>query len=164
MERGGRMVDRHIQNAAQTPILPVFARDGDARIDQSVSGEAPERADNCGIDEGDLGEQVLPADLDLRGLGIAIARWTALHDIGDEHTAAVETDAAELFAENAAGAADKGPPLPVLFGPGTLSDEHDASIRCPLARHSLPPAAGERAEPARADLAVNLLQGFLGVR
>jgi len=164
MESGGGMIDGEVENAAHAPGVAMLASDGEPGVDESLGGETAEGADDFGVDECDLGEEMVAAGIDFGGLGIAVSGGPALDDIGDEDVSAVDADLLELLGEEAAGGADEGASLAVLVAARGLADEDDVGGGCALAGDGAGAALREGAEPAGADLGVDLLQCVSGVR
>ena len=81
-----------------------------------------------GIDGGKLAVQITVAGGNFVGLGVAVARRTALDDVRDEHLFAVQPDRGEHLLQQFAGGTDKRPPLLVLVEPRPLANEHDAAL------------------------------------
>jgi len=164
VEGGGGMIDGEIEDAADAPGLAVLASDGEPGVDEGLGGEAAEGADDLGVDECDLREEMVAAGFDLGGLGIAVSGGPALDDIGDEDVSAVDADLPEVLGEEAAGGADEGAALAVLVAARGLADEDDVGGGCAFSGHGASAALGEGAEPAGADLGVDLLECVFGFR
>ena len=64
-----------------------------------------------------------------RLVGIAIARGTALEDVGDVHLRALHPDLTKQGVEQLAGCPDEGLALKVLVLTGRLPHEHEAGLR-----------------------------------
>ena len=76
--------------------------------------EPPERHHDRGIEDLELAPEVRRARRDLIGLGVAVARRAALHDVRDEHLLAAPAERREELHEEIAGPPDERPALLVL--------------------------------------------------
>jgi hypothetical protein len=164
VEGGGGMIDGKVKDAAHAPGLAVLASDREPGVDERLGGETAEGADDFGIDERDLGEEMVAAGFDFGWLGIAVSGGPALDDIGDEDVSAVDADLPEVLGEETAGGADEGASLAILVAAGGLANEHNVGGACTLAGNGARAALREGAEAAGADLGVDLLECVFGVR
>jgi predicted short-subunit dehydrogenase-like oxidoreductase (DUF2520 family) len=95
---------------------------------QQLRGEIAERADHARLDQLDLLVQVGLAGVDLVRQRVAVARRTALEDVGDEHVAPLQADLAQQLVEQLAGPPHERQPLEVLLLTGGLPDEHQVGV------------------------------------
>ena len=75
-----------------------------------------QQEDDIGLEQVDLLVEEVAARLDLDGFGIAVARRTALHDVGDVDISPVEPDRLEQACEQPACCADERFALAILGG------------------------------------------------
>src|SRR5204862_5074286 len=118
VERGRRVVDRVEENAAAAErrllFLPVDPRDSRRLAREQFRGEVAERRDDARADQLDLVPQVGFARLDLLGLRITVAGWTAFEDVRDVDVGARQPDRCQELIEQLAGRADERDALLVL--------------------------------------------------
>ena len=86
----------------------------------------------------------------LRGQGIAIARRTALDDVGDVHVVAREPDRGDELVQQLARWSNKRPSLLVFVVARTLSNEHDLGVWGPFTGNHLGAVVSKPACLARA--------------
>src|SRR3954454_9220707 len=118
------------------------------RVEQQLRGEVPERDHHARLQEAELPLEVRTAGFDLVGLRVAVARRPALDDVGDVHIVARQPNALDEAREELPGPADERDALLVLFGTGTLADEHEVGVGIAHAEHHLGPRLRERAARA----------------
>ncbi len=80
-------------------------------------------------DQLDLPRQKRAARLDLLRRGVAVARWTPIHDIRDVDILGIKRDRPQHTVQKLAGAAHEGLALQVLVAARRFADEHDAGLR-----------------------------------
>ena len=97
-------------------------RDRIERPQQRPCREGTERDDHLRLDDVDLLKQKRLARLDFVLLGIAVARRTALDDVGDINVLALEIDRFDDLRQQLTGTPDERNALNVFVAPGRFAD------------------------------------------
>jgi len=121
-------------------------------------GDAPQGHDDRGVDDGNLCLKVWETRLNLFKGGGPVPRGSALHHIGDVHLFSLDAHRKEDFREELPCFSDKGAPGTVFVLPRGLADEHDKSVRVPLAENRLGPVFGQGAKGTPLNLLSDLLE------
>src|SRR6266508_1217354 len=137
--------------AARLARLAVDARDRFAR-EELPHRVTSERHDDARLQHLEVALQPDVARGDLLRQRVAVLRRPVADDVGDEHLAAVQTDAGEELVEQLPRGAHERPSLLVLVIAGRLTEEEDPRFGTAFARNGLTSAAMERARGARAYL------------
>ena len=128
IQRRGRVIDRDVAHAILDDQLTVQPRDGVVTREEPRQRVAAEHQDDLRMDQAQLLLEIGRACLRFGGLWVAIARWPALEDIGDEDVPARQADAAQQLVEQLSGRAHEGLALLVLVLARCLADDHDGGV------------------------------------
>ena len=152
MERRRRVKDREDDEPVRgLAWLAVDPRDG--LPDEELSHRmAAQRDDDPRSKDLEMPAKPDIASRDLIGKWIAVLRRPVPHDVGDEHLAAVETDAGQQLVEELAGGADERLSLDIFVVSGRLAEEKDPRLSGTLAGHGLAGASVEGTRHACANL------------
>ncbi len=93
------------------------------------------------------------------GLGYAILRRPALHDVGDVHLLAAQSHGGNHVVEQLSGFAYERHALRIFVCAGTLAYEHEPGIRIAIPKNDLVPPRCERTPGTVPDIFANQLQG-----
>src|SRR5215469_10406730 len=120
-------------------VVPAAAQLGHGRIDgeQRLGSHSAEGHDGLGLDNLDLPKQVWRAGFAFFALGSAIARWTALDDVGDINVFAAQSHRLDHVIQQLSGATDEWLALNVFVGTGSFTDEHQIGTRIAYAKDNL---------------------------
>ena len=127
---------------------PAELRDALLGVEQQLRREVPERDDHARLDQRELAVEPRRAGLDLVGLGVAVAGRAALHDVGDVHVVAGETDPLDELRQQLSGASHERLSLEVLLLAGAFTDEQEVGIGPADAEHHLRTPGRELAQLA----------------
>lgn len=126
-----------------------------------LCGRVAQGDDEQRSDEPDLGHEPIRAGVDLASRRHTVVRRTTLDDVGDEHVVAVDLHRIQDFGKFLACLAHERTPRPVLRLTGALPDEHEVSLRMPLAEHHVRARVRQRALLANARILGQPLQAQL---
>ncbi len=116
--------------------------------------------DDAGPDELDLADEIGRAGLHLVAVGHAVVRRPALDHVRDVDLVLAEGHGGDDLAQELAGPADEGPALQRLRpGPGPSPMNISSADRLPSPGTALVRSLWRTAEPADADLVVDLREG-----
>src|SRR5215469_7006535 len=147
-------------------VVPAAAQLGHGRIDgeQRLGSHSAEGHDCLGLDDLDLAKQVGRAGFAFFALGGAIARGTALDDVGDVNVLAAESHRLDHVIQQLSGATDEWLALYVFVGTGSFADEHQISARIANAKDNLFAALFmQRTAGAIAEVFPDKAQGGAGI-
>jgi hypothetical protein len=152
-----RVIHRIVDHATDLAWLTVNT--GDARFWKGPRHrEAPQCHHQLGLDQLDLPVQVRLAGFDLLGQRVAIARRTALDDVGDKDLRAFQANTLEQFIEKVACRPHEREALLILVEARGLTDEHDLCIRRAHTGHRLGPSPVQEAPRTPGNLRRQRLQ------
>ncbi len=155
-------------NAGKLVHLPAQLADGRLAAEQAVRREPAQSENELRLQQGHLALEPGRALGHFFGLGVAVARRTALEHIGDVNRAlgvvgaAVQTDGLQHGVEQLPRGADKGLALAVFFGAGRLADDHPTGLRGAAAEYGLVSAAAEFAGAAGLSAGLQLVPVHAG--
>ena len=137
MQSSCRVVDRKHRDIVRERVrLAVRVRDRDRR-EEVPERMAPERDDDLRLDDGDLHLEPGHALGFFLRRGVAIARRSKLHDVGNVDFLPLQTDGIQEFIQKLARGTDEGPTeLIFLFSRG-LANEHDLCLGVPLSEYGI---------------------------
>src|SRR5882762_10170838 len=108
--------------------------------EQRLGGGGAEGHDHLGFDHCDLPHQKRRAGCTLLALGLAIARWAALHDVRDVDLLALDPHGFDHVVEQLPGAPHEGFALFVFVGARPLAHEHQLGLRITYPEYDLLPS------------------------
>ncbi len=120
---------------------------GDSRriATEQLGGEVAERADHLRLDQPHLFEEVGLAGLDLKGWGSRLPGGRLFSTLAMKTSSRESPISSSIWLSSWPARPTKGKPLPVLFGPGRLADEHQVGVGVAGAENGLGPRLVQRA-------------------
>ena len=97
--------------------------------EQVLGGGRAQGHDDLGADDANLAQQERRAGIALVALGRAVARRTALHDVGDVNLFALQAHGGDHVVEQLSGAPDERQALRVFVCARPFADEHQLGVR-----------------------------------
>src|SRR3974390_731085 len=120
------MVRHHHRTFARAPSVHLATQlaDRSIRVEQRLCGDAPYAENDTGVHEFDLPRQIRRTALAFLRLWIAISRWAAFEDVGDEYFLAGVADGLQHGIEQLPRPADERLALPIFICAGRFTDDH----------------------------------------
>src|SRR5258708_2488830 len=162
VERGGGMVQRHVETSAVADARAVRARDARRAGEDALQRVAAQQQDDVGPDQLDLRVEEVGARFHLLGQRIAVARRAALEHVADVEVAALEADSFQQLCQQLPRRADEGLAHAVLGLAGGLPRRHDPRRHRAIAGDRLDARLRQRAGDAGADLLVEGVESGSG--
>src|SRR5450759_559619 len=164
VQRGGRVVERHVSDVTSLEEAPVDARDRALTGHQALKRVATEDENDLRPHELQLAFEIWRARLGFVGHRVAVHGRAALENVGDVHVRPAQPDPRKKSVEQLAGRAHERLALAVFVEARSLTDDQDVGRTRTDPRHRLGASGMQSAVRARADRGVELSQLLDGVK